>query len=460
MVKNDRFNWVAPLGAAVAGAIGGAVFWYTLRDATFNGRPIVARLGWPLETPVVFAAVGAIVGALAAVFSNRRAQSLRADLGDVAVELGLAYEPGDVKIAPEARPRELVVGAWGRCQNRLSGSIDGVPAQMFDLTTVSQSGEDAASRHWTSVLFGKTRLPPFACIPKHWSTVRDRSLTSSVNFDQSIGDLITREAVADFQKTYHLCVPDTLVRSEEDEVRGLFRLPRLEALAKYPGWYIQSADGCLLAARSGAAPATDRPALWHEAIEIRRALLAPVSSALLPIPAAPGMERDRERARQIGRSGGALVGVVAGFFGSFIAFAASTFGRGRAGHQFVFAIFPLMIGGVVVGALVGRTLGGRLADRSYRPSSDGAPAPQVSIRSAWGWIIAGSFLGWIVGGIIAMGLATTVLPKKGQPGWWVPIAFFSPPAICFISGGVAGYRVAQGRAVKRERAARASGRVR
>ena len=61
-------------------------------------------------------------------------------------------------------------------------------------------------------------------------------------------DQMTRQAMADFQKAYELGVPKTAVRSDEDEVRRLFRAPRLQALARCPGWYFQSADGCLLLA--------------------------------------------------------------------------------------------------------------------------------------------------------------------------------------------------------------------
>ena len=138
---------------------------------------------------------------------------------------------------------------------------------------------------------------------------------------------MAHQAVADFQKAYHLSVPEKAVRSDEDEVRRLFRPPRLEALARCPGWHVESTGSCLVFARRGTARAADRPALWREAIELRRALLAPVSSASLPIPVAPRMERDRRSNRQSGQSWGCLTGAVVGIFGGMIALMSVSFNR-------------------------------------------------------------------------------------------------------------------------------------
>jgi hypothetical protein len=260
---------------------------------------------------------------------------------------------------------------------------------MFDLTTISQAPDGGIDEHWTVVLFQQTRLPVFACIPKSWSTLGDRRRLSSVSLDPEVGDQMTRQAVADFQKAYELCVPTTAVRSTEDEVRRLFRAPRLEALARCPGWYVQSSGKCLLFARSGTAPAADRPALWREAIEIRQALLAPESSAVMPIPVAPGPERDRQGSRQSDRSRGRLTGAVLGFFVgvmAFIIFMFSQMGPAGPGHRasalhlMPVVFFGSILGGLLIGTVVGTWLGGRLADRSYEPVHDSAPAPKVGRR--------------------------------------------------------------------------------
>jgi len=447
-MTSDRSKWFAVLGAVVGGAIGGVVFWYVLHNGVvINGRGLLARAPWPLNTFVPFAVAGAVFATISVIRSNRRAQSLRSELPQVAGELGLAYDEGDVEIAPEARPKKLLVmGDWGRCQNRMSGTSDDVPAQMFDLTTVSRGTEDTTTSHWTAVLFQKTHLPAFACIPKSWSTFGERSLMPSVSFDPEVGDPMARQAVAEFEKAYQLSVPEMSLRSDEDEVRQLFLAPRLEALARQPGWHVQSADGCLLLLRSGTAPAAARPTIWREAIELRRALLAPVSSGLMSIPPAPGMERDRQRNRQSGRRWGGLAGAVVGFFGSFIAFGAVMFSRrpGPGPGPFIFAFFPVVLGGLVVGAVAGTRLGGWLADRGYRPTPDGAPAPRINR----GWVFAGAMAGWVLGGAIGMGL-TALFTRQIEARWVMPITFFTPGLLCLVLGGFAGYRVARGRASRR-----------
>jgi hypothetical protein len=418
-----------------------------------NRQGILMRAGRPLNSPIVFALVGAnIVPAIAyAIKASRLARSLRAELPEVARGLGLAYEEGEFDMILWEGPKDPPWQAWGRGQNFLSGRSDGVPAEMFDLTTKSAegAGEGPVDLHWTAVLFRQTRLPVFACIPKSWSTVGDRRRLSSVSLDPEVGDQMTRQAVADFQKAYELGVRKTAVRSDEDEVRRLFRAPRLEALARCPGWYVQSSGTCLLFACSGTAPAADRPALWHEAIELRRALLAPVSSAVMPIPVAPGMERDRQSVRQSGRSWGRLTGALVGFFGSFIAFMAFMFSRGPAAAPSMLAGIPVVLGGLAFGAFAGSRLGGRLADRSYRPTPDGAPAPTIGFGDAFGWVIAGAFAGFVLGGVSGMGLVT-VLTRVIPFHWAMAIVFFSPPVLCLLLGGFVGYRVARRRVDRRK----------
>ena len=359
--------------------------WYLLNNiVVVNGRGMLLRAGRPLDTPVPFVLAGAVLGTISAIRSNRRAQSLREGLQEVAGALGLAYEEGDVEVPPGVYPSKSLRGEWTRCQNRLSGSSDGVPVQMFDLTTISRSAENTTHGQWTVVVFEQTPLPAFACIPKRWSTIAERSLLPSISFDPDVGDPMARQAVADFQAAYQLSVPETAVGTDEDEVRRLFRAPRLEALARYPGWHVHSADGCLLLASNGNAPAAERAALWRDAIEIRRALLVPESSASLPIPAAPGMERDRQSRRSSGRAWGGIAGALVGFFGEFHCLRCRHVQPGTGGRP---ALSPLLShhpgrrGGR---AIAGSQLGGWLASRSYRPTRDGAPTPSVGK----GWIFA------------------------------------------------------------------------
>src|SRR5262249_30456238 len=148
---------------------------------------------------------------------SRRARSLRAELPEVARRLGLAYEERDFELILSEGLKKPLWLESGRCQNLLSGRSDGVPAEMFDLTTItiSKSGESGSDYHWTAVLFRQTRLPVFFCIPRSWLTVGDRRRMSSVSLYAEVGDQMTLQAAADFLKAYELGVPKTAVRSDE-----------------------------------------------------------------------------------------------------------------------------------------------------------------------------------------------------------------------------------------------------
>ncbi len=435
-MKSERSVVLGSLWAFVVGGISGGGIWWITNQIVVNGRSILDRAAWPLNTPVPFVVVGSVLTGISVLRANRRAQALREELRGVAGELGLTYEEGDVVVPPEARPNTPLFAGWSRCQNRLSGTNDGAAAQMFDLTTVSGAGDGTVDRSWTVVVFEQTHLPAFSCLPDVWWTKVDRIHMSPVNFDPEAGDPMTGHAVAEFQSSYQVCLPGRATATQEEETRRLFRVPLMAALARHSGWFIQAADGCLVFAHRGIAAAAERASLWREAAELRRAFLARVSSAVVSIPPAPGMERGREENRRVGRAGGGMAGAVLGFFGSFIGFATLMLNRRGAPSPYaMFAFFPVMIGGLVVGAVVGTWVGRWLADRSYRPAPDGLPAPKI----AWGWVIAGAFGGWAVG--VAVGLTlVTIIGKLVPNGWFLPIVFFSPPLLIVVLGGVAGHR--------------------
>lgn len=115
-----------------------------------------------------------------------------------------------------------------------------------------------------------------------------------------------------------LGVDDSLAASIEDAIRRFFVAPPLELLARHPGYHIQSSGEFLIVAVDGIAPTTDRPALWHEAAGLRRALLSLRSNSEDTIPAVPGMDIGRQRARRDGHNVGCLAGAALGFFIGFI----------------------------------------------------------------------------------------------------------------------------------------------
>jgi hypothetical protein len=215
-------------------------------------------------------------------------------------------------------------------------------------------------------------------------------------------------------------------------------------MAQYPNWHVQSASGFIVFALSWSAPAVDRPALWHEAIELRRALLAPLSPAVTHIPAAPGMDVGRQRNRRGGRRAGCFAGAVLGAFGSFIAFSAFMASqmapagpglRPSALHLMPFFDFGSILGGLLIGTLAGRWLGGLVADLRYSPTHGGAPPPKVHKC----WVGAGALLGWVIGLAVGMGL-TMVNERQLQARWLMPFLFFAPPVLFLILGGFAGLR--------------------
>jgi hypothetical protein len=106
----------------------------------------------------------------------------------------------------------------------------------------------------------------------------ERANLTPINFDPRAEDERTRQAVAAFEKLYVLRLTDPVSALGEDAIRRHFGAPRLEAMAQYPNWHVQSAGGFLVFALSWTAAPADRPALWQEADDIRRALLALLSS--------------------------------------------------------------------------------------------------------------------------------------------------------------------------------------
>src|SRR5262249_50821959 len=155
-----------------------------------------------------------------------------------------------VKDSRGLHPGAPLFERWALCENRISGTIDGAPAAMFDLTTIEGTGEGEPRRNWTVILFAQSRLPFFVCVPRRFTTGAERVNLTPINFDPRGADQMTRQAVAAFEKIYVLGLSDSVSASGEDSIRRHFCAPRLEAMAQYPNWHVQSAGGFLVFALS------------------------------------------------------------------------------------------------------------------------------------------------------------------------------------------------------------------
>ncbi len=390
----------------------------------------------------VFGVAGAVFGLSAVIATRSRPGDQTGELRDLARTLGLAFEPGEAEGEPKFSPAVSVLGRWVSAANRLSGTLDGVSGTMIDLTTIQGTGDSETRRQWTAIRFEPGGLPAFVCVPRSLDTLAERVTLATIHFDARGEDELTRQTVADFRKFYVLGLRETAGVADEEAARRLFVAPRLEVLVEHPGWRIESARGSLVLAHPGIVPAADRASLWKQAARIRRALTAPVSRSVSPIPAAPGMDIGRQRSRRAGSQAGGVIGLVCGFFGSFIAFAALSASRlGPAGHgpanpspaAFMPWFFVVVIGASITCVLVGSWLGRRVADLRYRPDHAGLSRRKVSKV----WVAAGAFLGWMLGFVAGMGLMMLITPQR-LPPWVAPVAFFSPPVIGLVLGGFAG----------------------
>ena len=380
----------------------------------------------------------------------------REELRGVAKALGLSLEEGKIEVPLEARPAVPLFEHWSDCENRMSGTIDGVPAAMFDLRTIDRRRDDSMSAFWTVIQYSATRFPPFVCVPNSLKTIPQRTNVTPISFDSRSLDPMTRDSLAAFERAYVLGIDDGLAASAEDAIRHFFVAPRLELLARHPRWHIQSSGDSLIFAADRSVPLAERPALWHEAARFRRALLSLRSSSKDTIPAVPGMDVGRQRARRDGRNAGCLAGAVTGFFIGFIAFSAFMTGPSGPGHDqpgrpglslwTTSYFFGSILGGTLLAALAGRWLGGRLADKNYDPAYANVVLPPLSKA----WILLGAFLGWIGGLVIGLIVMSNFQPPPGAM-WVGPILFFSPGAVGLVSGGFAGLTVARSRAARRSK---------
>ena len=314
------------------------------------------------------------------------------------------------------------------------GSRDEQPDWLFYLATGTKD-EDGPTDLWTVVLFARTSLPPFDCVSQMLSA-RHRWWRPRLSFDPDGESQATREAMADFQRRYQV----SPIRPEagwppgatEEQLRELFRVPQLRALADRPGWMVQTGDDCLVLARPGHIPPRELPRILAEAHDLRNALVTPPQRQEPVLRGLAGKELGRQQARMIGRGAGAAIGIPLGFFGGFIV-GVSIFMANDSPHHDHIKLMPILgFGGLAICTFVCSVLGGWIKSWLYRPEQPWRPTARHEASGCA--LTAGAGIGWVVGGVV--GMALIIATASSLPEWATPWVFFGPPLLGLILGGV------------------------
>ncbi len=457
-MSNPRFRrWIVYSAAAVGAVLGGVLWGFLSGLIAINGKRFHAGLGPPLDSPLTFAAIGGLIASLVVLIKQRKQRLIREELSQAAEELDAEIELGAVDVPAESRPKVPLFKNWTKCANRFRKTIDGCPAEMFDLTCTDRAGENTTVSRWTVIVIHETGFPAFVCLPKLRSTIPQRSVTPAMSFDVTDTDSLTRSAVARFDAAYQLTLLDhdeTMFDvAVEKQIRSFFVAPRLDGLANSPNWYIQSHGGSLVLACRSILPPSERVGLWCSAEGLFRTLAAPVSPESSPIPSLPGMGLEQQKHRlsigTVGKIAGAFVGFVGTFFVFTIIMIAGFFRQGAINGPLngLFAAHPFaVLAGTILGGAIGSKISRRYADRTYRPSDPKGP-PRAKVDPAW--MFVGAFLGWTSGMLVVFVVHLLPLPRLNIP-WLEPILFFAPCIGLLVGGGALGYRLGKRKALAKQ----------
>ena len=403
------------LGSSIGSAVSLAALWWMLNGIyRVNGVGWLTRMGWPFDSVVLCAVIGAVSGAAFGWIRYRRQARHRVDLAVLSEKLDLQFnsEPEEFQPPPMSLFEKLE-----SIDNRMSGIHEGVSVEVFDLATVVKSDEGSKTYRQTVVLLPARGLPKFQLNAK---TLGYRFLdwigARGVTFDPAAGPTeADRSAIEQFGRHYNLSAGDTTdlaagtpeIFSEQDQlVRTRFTLEVLKVLAKRPGWSIQS-DCEHLAFWKGreVRPASERPRLLATALELRTALLQSSDGAVV-VPPLPGADRGRQSARFQGALLGGVIGLFGSFFVGFIAFVAIMFGKpfgDDRGFPEIFLI-PLVL---AIGTFGGIFIGSRLPITKPLLRKPKDPKHEKRVGCA---ILFGLFGGFMFGAVAgaAVGIALDI----------------------------------------------------
>jgi hypothetical protein len=467
--QSDLPSRAALKGAATGAAIGFAVWLFSHGSGSLHIGPLqfsgdwVQSLALPLPSWLLSmgagGVVGAIIGAVALVRSRRRA----ALMVETAAKMGLKYarhtSAADVLVASDLGKLFVSDSCDSvEVEHLFRGVHDGLPLELFDLSVVSRSSKGRRTIVRRTVCVVPADGPPdFALSPRRMYD----SLLSYLGFStrmrfacDQVASPLDREVVRKFAAAWSLEAVDWATASKTDpinsaqleqRVRGYFTAGLMNSLRSFQGWSVAARGGWLIVWRgSGFSSAEDRKQLAGAASKLRDVFLGPCKSpGDVGVPAMPGDTEEKRLHRAAGSLAGGLLGGVPGFFGGvFLSDPLDSVGS----HLFFF-VGPLvgLALGALAGAVVGSCLGGRFFE--FKPRQVTATSHEPS-----GWVVAGLFLGFMLGGMVGgvffMLVATSV--GVGQvPAWLVFPVFFTFPIAGLIGGVIAGGRIQDYRARRR-----------
>jgi hypothetical protein len=425
-----------------AGAAAG-LWWMANGMYKINGQGWLERQPFPLDSVWVFGVAGAVAGLFFGITLHRRMLKHSAEAAEISEENDFAFEakPEDVE-----RPEMPLFANTSSIHNRMTTKKDGVPVEVFDLTTASETSEGTDYVRRTVVLLPAPGLAHFRLNAKNiglrfldWIGVK--GVTFDPNATTNEDDRAAAEA---FARNYQLTTVDTtelaagtpeVFASGDDAARKAFPLHVLRALASRPGWSIESHGG-KLAFWQGAAvhPPRKRLAMIEGTLQLRKAFLRPANPNEI-LPAIPGTDRGL----QSGRMQGALLGGVIGAFASFffgglavmILFMDRKPGADGDGLPLQFLLFPvILLLGAVIGVLIGINLPmrGPLLKKPKDPKLEKRVGCAV-LFGLFGGFLGGGILGAAAGIILNLGMDEHAL-RMGLFFGGAGVGFFTGPVIC------------------------------
>lgn len=324
---------------AFGGGLAASLVWLVLNGLPGQGQPgRLEQHPWPISSLPVCALLGAALGVLqAAVYPPQRRERT---LSDTADRLRLRF-------SPTAVPEDLgdavllrVLGNWAVAENRLYGQFEGVDMQMVDLTSSRRTAAEPGSRpaystSQTIVIFPVPHgdWPVFEIHPRGmatwtWGLLGCRGAGFRFRDPDGVLDL-DRSALIRFNRRYRVFVglaeriaemagmalglrisPEP---AERIELAERFTMHTLRRFAESQGWTVESCGTHVAFWQQGQIiPAAKREAFLQQAVELYRALAAPVREAAdanLEIEP-PHFDRNMIGRRLSGMIVGALAGII------------------------------------------------------------------------------------------------------------------------------------------------------